>query len=205
MDNTSGCQLYLGKDSLGASITTAKSSEINVLVPGSDPSGDWVCLRFFCLVAVRILLSKYKLSAWHNAHYVFIINVKWNELFEGFGSSSAHLLESSYLIKLIKGFSCKFINNLSVSMLEKLYSNKLVKELERLECIQAWLACAWQTEFELVRKFSNWVELKLVRHVEWAWIGLVKRFEWKIRSEKQNSWICSINHSDSILRMVFCL
>uniref|UniRef100_A0A7N0ZR78 Adenylyl cyclase-associated protein n=1 Tax=Kalanchoe fedtschenkoi TaxID=63787 RepID=A0A7N0ZR78_KALFE len=32
VDNTSGCQLYLSKESLGASITTAKSSEINVLV-----------------------------------------------------------------------------------------------------------------------------------------------------------------------------
>ncbi|KAJ9152692.1 hypothetical protein P3X46_026228 [Hevea brasiliensis] len=42
VDNTSGCQLYLSKDSLGASITTAKSSEINVLVPGADPNGDWV-------------------------------------------------------------------------------------------------------------------------------------------------------------------
>lgn len=41
VDNTAGCQLYLSKDSLGASITTAKSSEINVLVPGSGPDGDW--------------------------------------------------------------------------------------------------------------------------------------------------------------------
>ncbi|KAG4994009.1 hypothetical protein JHK86_030836 [Glycine max] len=41
VDNTSGCQLYLSKDSLEASITTAKSSEINVLVPGADPDGDW--------------------------------------------------------------------------------------------------------------------------------------------------------------------
>ncbi|KAG7035090.1 Cyclase-associated protein 1 [Cucurbita argyrosperma subsp. argyrosperma] len=40
VDNTGGCVLYLSKDSLGTSITTAKSSEINVLVPGSD--GDWV-------------------------------------------------------------------------------------------------------------------------------------------------------------------
>ncbi|KAK8698992.1 hypothetical protein V6N13_115091 [Hibiscus sabdariffa] len=40
VDNTSGCQLYLSKDSLGASITTAKSSEINVLVP-TGPDGDW--------------------------------------------------------------------------------------------------------------------------------------------------------------------
>ncbi|PIN24600.1 Adenylate cyclase-associated protein (CAP/Srv2p) [Handroanthus impetiginosus] len=42
IDNTSGCQLYLSKDSLGASITTAKSSEINVLVPGPETDGDWV-------------------------------------------------------------------------------------------------------------------------------------------------------------------
>ncbi|XP_074588051.1 cyclase-associated protein 1-like [Curcuma longa] len=42
IDNTSGCQLYLGKHSLGASITTAKSSEINVLVPGGSPDSDWV-------------------------------------------------------------------------------------------------------------------------------------------------------------------
>ncbi|CAA0827651.1 Cyclase-associated protein 1 [Striga hermonthica] len=42
IDNTSGCQLYLSKDALKASITTAKSSEINVLVPGSEPNDDWV-------------------------------------------------------------------------------------------------------------------------------------------------------------------
>ncbi|XP_010530841.1 PREDICTED: cyclase-associated protein 1 [Tarenaya hassleriana] len=42
VDNTTGCQLYLGKDALGAAITTAKSSEINVMVPGADPDGDWV-------------------------------------------------------------------------------------------------------------------------------------------------------------------
>ncbi|XP_022746914.1 cyclase-associated protein 1-like isoform X1 [Durio zibethinus] len=41
VDNTSGCQLYLSKDSLGASITTAKSSEINVLVPAAKSDGDW--------------------------------------------------------------------------------------------------------------------------------------------------------------------
>lgn len=43
VDNTSGCQLYLSKDSLETSITTAKSSEINVMVPASDTNGDWVC------------------------------------------------------------------------------------------------------------------------------------------------------------------
>ncbi|XP_042389605.1 cyclase-associated protein 1-like [Zingiber officinale] len=42
IDNTSGCQLYLSSDSLGASITTAKSSDINVLVPGAGPDNDWV-------------------------------------------------------------------------------------------------------------------------------------------------------------------
>lgn len=47
MDNTGGCQLYLSKDSLEASITTAKSSEINILVPGSGPDGDWVWIFLF--------------------------------------------------------------------------------------------------------------------------------------------------------------
>ncbi|KAF9684356.1 hypothetical protein SADUNF_Sadunf04G0109800 [Salix dunnii] len=42
VDNTGGCQLYLSKDSLGTSITTAKTSEINVLVPGAEPDGDLV-------------------------------------------------------------------------------------------------------------------------------------------------------------------
>ncbi|XP_057748757.1 cyclase-associated protein 1-like [Arachis stenosperma] len=42
VDNTGGCQLYLSKDSLETSISTAKSSEINVMVPGAEPDGDWV-------------------------------------------------------------------------------------------------------------------------------------------------------------------
>lgn len=42
IDNTSGCQLYLSKDSLGASITSAKSSEINVMVPSGGTDCDWV-------------------------------------------------------------------------------------------------------------------------------------------------------------------
>ncbi|KAJ0077469.1 hypothetical protein Patl1_36396 [Pistacia atlantica] len=41
VDNTSGCQIYLNKDSLGTSITTAKSSEINVMIPGAKPEDDW--------------------------------------------------------------------------------------------------------------------------------------------------------------------
>ncbi|KAL3651824.1 F-actin-capping protein subunit alpha [Castilleja foliolosa] len=41
IDNTAGCQLYLSKDSLETSITTAKSSEVNVLVPASEADGEW--------------------------------------------------------------------------------------------------------------------------------------------------------------------
>ena len=44
VDNTSGCQLYLGAASLHASVTTAKSSEVNVLVPGTTPEDDLVSL-----------------------------------------------------------------------------------------------------------------------------------------------------------------
>ncbi|KAL9691825.1 hypothetical protein QQ045_012252 [Rhodiola kirilowii] len=54
VDNTSGCQLYLSKESMGTSITTAKSSEINVLVPASESDSDWV--RFLALfVLVNIM------------------------------------------------------------------------------------------------------------------------------------------------------
>ncbi|KAI7742134.1 hypothetical protein M8C21_003538 [Ambrosia artemisiifolia] len=42
VDNSAGCQLYLSKGSLDASITTAKSSEINVLVPAAGPDNDLV-------------------------------------------------------------------------------------------------------------------------------------------------------------------
>ncbi|KAK1402646.1 Adenylate cyclase-associated CAP [Heracleum sosnowskyi] len=42
IDNTTGCQVYLSKDSLESSITTAKSSEINMLVPGATPEDDMV-------------------------------------------------------------------------------------------------------------------------------------------------------------------
>ena len=40
IDNTNGCQLYLGKNSLDAAITTAKSSAVNVLVPGPTDDSD---------------------------------------------------------------------------------------------------------------------------------------------------------------------
>ncbi|MED6134364.1 F-actin-capping protein subunit alpha [Stylosanthes scabra] len=42
VDNTGGCQIYLSKNSLETSISTAKSSEINIMVPGAEPDGDWV-------------------------------------------------------------------------------------------------------------------------------------------------------------------
>ena len=35
-------QLYISEASLGADITTAKSSEVNVMVPGSTPDADLV-------------------------------------------------------------------------------------------------------------------------------------------------------------------
>ncbi|CAI9294692.1 unnamed protein product [Lactuca saligna] len=40
IDNTAGCQLYLSRESLEASITTAKATEVNVMVPSSDPDAD---------------------------------------------------------------------------------------------------------------------------------------------------------------------
>ncbi|XP_052763812.1 adenylyl cyclase-associated protein 1-like [Mya arenaria] len=36
IDKTDGCQVYLSKESLNAEIVTAKSSEMNILVPGED-------------------------------------------------------------------------------------------------------------------------------------------------------------------------
>lgn len=42
IDNSGGCQLYLSKESLESSITTAKSSEVNVMVPGAGADSDWV-------------------------------------------------------------------------------------------------------------------------------------------------------------------
>eukprot|EP00475_Leptophrys_vorax_P032407 TRINITY_DN4994_c0_g1_i1.p1 TRINITY_DN4994_c0_g1~~TRINITY_DN4994_c0_g1_i1.p1 ORF type:complete len:226 (-),score=27.11 TRINITY_DN4994_c0_g1_i1:170-763(-) len=42
VDNTSGCQLYLPPTALNAVVTTAKSSEINVLVPGPSADQPWV-------------------------------------------------------------------------------------------------------------------------------------------------------------------
>lgn len=40
INKTDGCHVYLSKDSLECEIVSAKSSEMNVLVPGKD--GDYV-------------------------------------------------------------------------------------------------------------------------------------------------------------------
>ena len=40
VNKTDGCHIYLSKDSLSCEIVSAKSSEMNVLVPGND--GDFV-------------------------------------------------------------------------------------------------------------------------------------------------------------------
>jgi adenylyl cyclase-associated protein len=42
VDNCAGVQLYLGAPSLGCAITTAKSSEVNVLTPGATADADLV-------------------------------------------------------------------------------------------------------------------------------------------------------------------
>ncbi|XP_038990048.1 cyclase-associated protein 1 isoform X4 [Phoenix dactylifera] len=60
IDNTSGCQLYLSKDSLEASITTAKSSEINVMIPGAGPDDDW---GLGCIFRAKEGLSSFAASS----------------------------------------------------------------------------------------------------------------------------------------------
>ncbi len=40
IDKTDGCMVYLSKDSMDAQIVSAKSSEMNILVP--DESGEFV-------------------------------------------------------------------------------------------------------------------------------------------------------------------
>jgi len=42
IDKTAGCQIYLSKDALDTEIVTSKSSEMNVLLPTSDPEQDLV-------------------------------------------------------------------------------------------------------------------------------------------------------------------
>ncbi len=47
IDKTDGCQMYLSKDSLDTEIITAKSSEMNVLIPSGD---DFVSFEFHCVI-----------------------------------------------------------------------------------------------------------------------------------------------------------
>ena len=49
VEKTDGCQMYLSKDSLQTAIISAKSSEMNVLIPNGD---DFVSLNKFQLVDV---------------------------------------------------------------------------------------------------------------------------------------------------------
>lgn len=48
IDKTDGCLIYLSKDSLDTEIVTAKSSEMNVLVPKDD--GDFVSIFFLTII-----------------------------------------------------------------------------------------------------------------------------------------------------------
>lgn len=43
IEKTDGCQVYLSKDSLDTSFISAKSSEMNVVIPAED--GDYVSFR----------------------------------------------------------------------------------------------------------------------------------------------------------------
>lgn len=58
IDKTDGCQVYLGKESVEAEIVTAKSSELNVMIPQGE---DFVRLiwhlSLFVLVSVSFYLS----------------------------------------------------------------------------------------------------------------------------------------------------
>ena len=56
IDKTDGCQMYLSKDSLDAEIVTAKSSEMNILVPKDD--GDFVSLTIFFDIGRSFFLPK---------------------------------------------------------------------------------------------------------------------------------------------------
>jgi len=56
IDKTDGCMVYLSKDSLSTQLVTAKSSEMNILVP--DDSGEFVrcrCLLHSACVIVTVL------------------------------------------------------------------------------------------------------------------------------------------------------
>lgn len=81
VDNTGGCLLYLSKDSLGTSITTAKSSEINVLVPHAGSDGDWVwsCLpSCFMILIFFCHLTRFLNSCIHSSFPFLLFNLLRN-------------------------------------------------------------------------------------------------------------------------------
>ena len=61
IDKTDGCMVYLSKDSLSTQLVTAKSSEMNILVP--DDTGEFVssdfCTYSLCSIFVRWLCCVY--------------------------------------------------------------------------------------------------------------------------------------------------
>nr|VDD40930.1 unnamed protein product [Brassica oleracea] len=74
--NTTGCQLYLSKDSLETAITTAKSSEINVMVPGASPDR-WrleVIIDYKLTVTDRVSEGKETVHRGNHSQNVFYYN-----------------------------------------------------------------------------------------------------------------------------------
>lgn len=51
IDKTDGCMVYLSKDSLTTQLVTAKSSEMNILVP--DETGEFVSFAVLVLCLIR--------------------------------------------------------------------------------------------------------------------------------------------------------
>lgn len=49
IDKTDGCQIYLNKNTLDADIITAKSSEMNILIPNAE--GDFVSVNVLHLLS----------------------------------------------------------------------------------------------------------------------------------------------------------
>ena len=55
VDKTDGCMMYLSKDSLKTEIVSAKSSEMNVLIP--DASGQFVSVHLLYAVLTASIIS----------------------------------------------------------------------------------------------------------------------------------------------------
>ena len=61
IDKTDGCQIYLNQASLDVSIVSAKSSEMNVLVPKAD--GDYVSYTFKSYF-MTLIIKFFKFIRW---------------------------------------------------------------------------------------------------------------------------------------------